>query len=333
MNRKTTSRGLCLALVLLLLMGLLAACGSREPEEEEPPAQLPRISIYVDEQGVPKLFGISLATVANLFNTDLSGLYLPPDLVQRLSDGGVQHVELLLAAPGLFTFVNGEPLPYLAADDESWGNLTEVLESTSQDLGIAGWILKNVVPRIGLPIALRLPVPAGEQEIPLREMRNVPRVDQDAARAGVTDTSIIAYADIELDSQGAPTISGTSLADLQLALQAAGIPVDLQSVRVLSPEQVAALRTANVQHVQVETEPEGVYLYVNGKRLPRIAWDDARLQNLLELYQDVEPDTPLLPLLGVVLPRVQPADVEMTLFLPTEPGTNPVPVSPFIHEQ
>jgi hypothetical protein len=35
----------------------------------------------------------------------------------------------------------------------------------------------------------------------------------------------------------------------------------------------------------------------------------------------------------VVLPRVQPADVEMTLFLPTEPGTNPVPVSPFIHEQ
>lgn len=332
MIRKTTSYRLSLALVLLLLLALLTACGSREPEEEQVPPQLPRITIYVDQEGVPKLFGISLATVASLFNADLSNLYLPPELVQRLSDAGVQHVELLLAAPGAFAFVNGEPLPYLAADEESWGNLTEVLEGTSQNLGIVGWILKNVVPRFGLPVALRLPVPAGEQEVPLRELRNLPQVDRDAARAAVTAPSIIAYADVELDAEGAPTISGTSLADVQLALEAAGVPVDLQSVKVLSPEQLAALRTANVQHVQVETEPEGVYLYVNGKQLPRIAWDDARLANLLEVYSDLDPDAPALPLLVALMPGVQPADVEITLFLPTEPSASPLPVSPFIHE-
>lgn len=333
MSNRTTRRWLWVALSLLLVGLLLVACGGKEePVEEEPPWQLPRLTIQVDEEGVPKVFGIlSLDTVARLLRQDLSAFYLAPDQVQRLEEAGVQHLEVLLAEPGVFTFVNGDPMPYLAADDESWANLNELIEQAAPDAPAVGWVL-DVVQRIGIPVVVKLPVPEGNEEVPLRNIRDVPRVDTEAARSAVTDPSLIAYADIELDEQGVPIISGMSMADLQAALQESGVQVDLSGVR-LDPALIGTLGAAKIQHLQIETEPEGVYLYVNGKRLPRIAWDDARLQNALGLFGELSPDSPALPFLAVTLPGIQPADVELTLFLPLTAETDQLPVSPFIQRE
>ena len=64
----------------------------------------------------------------------------------------------------------------------------------------------------------------------------------------------------------------------------------------------------------------------------RVAWDDERLQNALALYGSLEPDSPYLPLLQFFLPYIQPADVELGLTLPLQPGAQAPTPAPWITE-
>jgi sulfur carrier protein ThiS len=271
--------------------------------------------------------------VGRLLRQDVSGLKVDPATVQMLKDAGIQNFEAVATAEGLYLYVNGQPVPYLALDEETRANVGNLLKLAGVQDGTSNLVQNllnnNILSRVGVPVVIKLPVAAGASEAELRDSKTLPRVDTDEARASVDEKVLILHLDVALDEQGVPTIAGTSMTDFQGALTEAGLAADLSSVKV-DPATIASLQAANVLLLQVETEPEGLYLNVNGQRLPRVAWDDERLRNALELYSSLEPDSPYLPLLRFFLPYIQPADVELGVTLPVPAGQEAPAAAPWV---
>lgn len=336
MKHRFGTRWLVALSAMLITALVLVGCGGKE-EEAEPQAKMPllmpRFTVSLDEEGVPSVLGISMARLGSLLRQDVSGLKLDPETVQRLQDAGVQNIEVVATAEGLYIYVNGQPVPYLALDEETRQNVGELLKLAGAQDGTARLVQNllnnNLLNRVGAPIVVQLPVPPGAPEVTLRDSKTLPRVDTEQARAGVAEKVLILHLDATLDEQGVPTIAGTSMADLQGAFMEAGMPVDLSSAK-LDPATIASLQAANVALLQVETEPEGLYININGQRLPRLAWDDERLRNVLDLYSSLEPDSPYLPLLQFLVPYIQPADLELGVTLPLAPGQQAPAPAPWI---
>ncbi len=332
MKHRFSTRRVLLFTAVLIMAVVLVGCGGRE-EEPEPQAQtpllMPRVTVSLDDQGVPTVLGISLARLGSLLRQDFSGLEVDPATVQKLRDAGVQNLEAVATTEGVYLYVNGNPLPYLALDPETRENVGALLDIAGVEESTASTVQRllnnNIINRVGVPVLIKLPVDPGVTEAAVRDSKTLPRVDTDQARAGVAEKVLILHLDTALDEQGVPTIAGSSMADLQGAFMEAGMPVDLSSVKI-DPATIASLQAANVALLQVETEPEGLYINVNGQRLPRLAWDDERLRNALALYSGLEPDSPYLPLLQFFLPYIQPADIELGVTLPLSAGeTAPTP--------
>jgi len=329
MHDRNRPRLALIGLIVLLVASLLAGCGGRNASADTP-SLLPRLTVKIDDQGVPSVFGISLSEIGKLLRMDMTAYQVPQPLVQQLMAGDIQHVEVVIADRGVFLFANGQPLPYIATDEEAWATIKELLvmfQVPNQDA--INWVLDKVVPRFGIQLAVRFPVAEGAAEIPLREKNSLPQVAVDDARAAVSERSLVLLSEVALDANGVPAIAGVSMDQIQTGLQAAGMAVDLSAAR-LDPGMIAMLTTAGVQHLQLETEPEGLYLYLNGKRMPRIAWDATRLENAVDLYKRYDPASPYLPLVDVLLPGIQPADVELTVFLPKSSDSEDVPLSDFM---
>jgi hypothetical protein len=330
MSNRSRSRWVVSVILLLLVVVLLAGCWGREAEEEETTSLLPRITINIDDEGYPKLVGISLSTLGRLLRQDFSTLRVPPELLAQLQAADIQHVELVMTKGGLMIFVNGQPMPYLAGDKESLQNLGETIETLGlANANVIRWALDNVVARVGLPVAVKFPVTPGNAEIPLADLKALPVVDVEQTRSAAGAPPLILHADVAVDAAGRPTIAGFPLTQLQDGLNQAGIAADLSGA-ALSPELVATLTGANIQNLQVEIEPEGIYLCLDGNPLPAVAWDAERIENLIDLYGKLSPDDANLGALRFFLPYVQPADVELTLQLPKQPGASDAPTCQFI---
>ncbi len=336
-HRTATQRVLALAAMLIVLL-VVASCGGgkeQEPEPQQPsmPLLMPRITVSLDEQGIPTVLGIPMDRLGSLLRQDVSGLKMDPATVQKLQEAGVQNIEAVATAEGLYLYINGQPLPYLALDQETRegvGDLLKLAGVQDSTATLVQNLLNNkILSRTGAPVLIKLPVAPGVAEAGVRDTKTLPRVDTEQARASVAQKVLILHLDAALDEQGAPTIAGTSLTDLQGALMEAGIAADLSSAR-LDPATIASLQAANVALLQIETEPEGVYINVNGQRLPRLAWDDERLQNLATLYGGLEPDSPYLPLLHFLLPYIQGADIELGVTLPLAAGQQAPTPAPWV---
>ncbi len=341
MKHRTANRWLWVLVAMLIAAMALAGCGGRDQEPEpEPqgrtPLLLPRFTVTLDDKGVPTVLGVSLERLGSFLRQDFSGMSVSPDTVQMLKDAGIQNIEAVAAADGVYLFVNGQPVPYLALDEETRQNVGDLLKLAGVQDGtsnLAQNLLNNaIIGRVGVPVVIKLPVQPGAAEVELRDSRTLPAVDTNDARSKVSEKVLILHLDVALDEQGVPTIAGTSMNDFQAAFQEAGLPVDLSSAR-LDPATIASLQASNITVLQVETEPEGLYLHVNGQRLPRIAWDDVRLRNAVELYSSLEPDSPYLPLLQFLLPYIQPSDIELGVTLPAPAGQQAPQPAPWITEQ
>lgn len=326
-----------LFVVLLITMLALAGCGGTEEEPVQETAKkpflLPRVTVNIAEDGSPKLFGIPMSKVAGVLGQDPAAFSLPAETLQMLENADIQSVELVIRGEGLVPFINGKALPYVQLDQETRDNLGTLLKLAGVDDTTSSRLQKlltnDIVSKLGVPIVVRFPLAAGATEAPLRDKDTLPLVDTEQERSAVTAPLLIAHVDVALDAAGVPTIAGNSMTEYQEAFQVAGLPVDLSSAR-LDPALVASLAAADIQIVQAETEPEGLYLYVNGSTLPNVAWDQERIDNAIELYSQLEPDSPYLAILRFLAPYIQPADMELALFLPTPSGGHAPAPRPFI---
>ena len=323
MINRNKPRGIAAVIVVLVVAMLLAGCGGAKDEAQEPqkegPFLLPSLTVKLNEAGAPTVLGIPPKLLSTVLRQDVSAFSVPAETVKQLMDAGIQHAEFVVAGDGLYIFVNGQPMPYLVLDDQTRQSVGELLKLAGVDDKMATNVQKlldnQFISRLGVPLVVKLPVPAGQAEIPVRAKGPVPAVNTDQARASVTAPSLIAHVDVAVDDQGVPTLAGTSMSEMQGVFESAGLPVDLSGIRI-DPTTIAGLTAGGVHLVQLETEPEGLYVYVNGNRLPRVAYDQARLQSALDLYEKLQPDSPNLPVLKFFAPYLQPTDVELLLSLP-----------------
>lgn len=337
MKRPSLSRWFGLV-TLLLVIGVLAGCGgspvrNQNGSQAKMPLLLPRMNVTIDEQGVPTILGISTERAASLIGQDASALKLDPALVATLQAAGVQHIEAILTGQGVYLFVNGQPMPYLDLDQEtrkSVGDLLKLFNVRNEVANAVQGLLNNdLISRVGIPLLIKLPPVAGATEIAPRDAGVLPIVDTEQTRASTGSKVLIAHLDVALDANGQPTIAGSSMEELQAALVQAGLPVDLSNVKV-NPATVAALKAKGILLLQAETEPEGLYLNINGRRLPRVAWDAKRLKNALGMYRSLQPDSPYLPLAELLLPYLPPSDIELRVNLPLDAGQQAPTPAPWV---
>jgi len=72
---------------------------------------------------------------------------------------------------------------------------------------------------------------------------------------------------IAYDEQGEPAVLGTPLRSIERLIRS-----DLSMLR-LSPQLIQQLMDWNVQHAEVAVSPDGLFIFVNNKPLPYLAWD------------------------------------------------------------
>lgn len=105
------------------------------------------------------------------------------------------------------------------------------------------------------------------------------------------------YLDVAADGQ-------MTLAEGSLTQVLGGLGVDLSDLS-MSEENVQKFVGAQIQHLQLDNQPDGLHIFINGEALPTLAWDAESLDSLVNVMGILDVDLgeagkllPLLPELG-----------------------------------
>lgn len=316
---------------LILLLVLATACSAQPTQGQAtettlsaldtaagllPQINLPRIVIEYDEAGVPSLFGIKAAALQPFVPFNLQVLNMRSDYIAWFQRSNLQHIEIVYNREGMFLYANGKPLPHLAWDEESVKNLGEV--ATMLNLQNAA-VMRRVLPilqRFGVDVVLQFPIPEGAEPIPYREggVSSTPSAEE-------VQPSAVIHLAIEYREDGLPTLMGLTSRDLSRLTGA-----DLRFTE-LPESTIAYLKAVNMQHVQLQTRPDGVRIFVNGMTLPHLAYNEEELSNAVELYKQLFPaQAEFGEFLRQVLMMVQRADVDLAVQFPVRQGAQRIPL-------
>ena len=125
---------------------------------------------------------------------------------------------------------------------------------------------------------------------------------------------------IDVDSEGNLTTDGIPLAAL-----AASFGVTALDTLKLTPEQVAQLTAANIQHVQIDNLPDGLKVLVNGEEVPTLVWDANSLAVLQSLLGTVGDGVPLV--VQRLLPLISKLGAGITVRFPLAQGAELIPLT------
>jgi hypothetical protein len=275
-----------------------------------PQINLPRVTLTYDKTGVPTVFGVKASSIARLLPLDLSFIELSPDAIRWLTERNIQHVELDVNDAGLFVYVNGKALPYLAwnQDDLAYaGDLLDRLDVVQHDTTIAKAM--PLLGRVGVDLLARFPTQAGTPEIALRD-----RSQRALAKApAIEEPTAVVHAVIAYSDDGVPSIAGITSREIAQLAQ-----IDLRPVE-LTPEIVARLKTAGVQEIEAVTQSDGLHLGVNKRELVQVAYNEQHLMNAIDLYVQITGDEQgkvMATLLRNITPIVYGADMDLVVQFP-----------------
>ncbi|MBK9095355.1 MAG: hypothetical protein IPM84_21895 [Anaerolineae bacterium] len=130
---------------------------------------------------------------------------------------------------------------------------------------------------------------------------------------------------VNIDEQGTPTVMGMSLADLAKLTGSPMAPLQL------TPEQVTQFQANNIQHIELLHRGDGLYLFVNGKALPYIKWDQNTLQNAAKMLQTFDPQVNGMHLaewIPSLLPMVRSVGLDLVFMIPVKAGATKIEVRP-----
>lgn len=325
-------RGKFTILVSLLLSAtiVLAGCGpratggelARSALAEQVVVDLPALVIDVDANGQVSLGGMPLSEVGGLVGQDFSTLSFPAETVSFLTASNIQHFQIDNTPEGLLILVNGTPIPSLAWDGESLVATAEVLETLGAGIALLDRVLP-LVRNLGVGVTIRLPVAEGEEPIALVV------TDSDIAQQALAAQQEF------LAAVGAPptfqlvvnyAADGTwSVGDLSQEEWSAIAPVPWEMLN-LSPALIQGASSSGINEVGIATNPEGIFISVNGRTLPHITWADGRINHVINLAAQTgmldmvlgeNPETSaLLETVQSLLPAVQASDVSIRVVFP-----------------
>ncbi|MFQ5856167.1 MAG: hypothetical protein ACE5LU_11040 [Anaerolineae bacterium] len=313
------------AIVLLLLVALsVTGCGGRSTTDilegitaraadvvarYMPQINLPRITVAYDETGDPTIFRMKASTLPDFVG--LSVLQLSPNTIQWLMERNVQHVELDVSDAGLFIYVNGKAMPYLAWNRGSLANAGELLDRL--DLVQYDTTIAKAAPllgRLGTDVLIKFPVQAGVKPIPVRDRSQ--RVL--AEPLPLEKPTAIIHGMIKYSDDGVPSIAGITSREIgQLAV------ADLHSVE-LTASQLALVKSAGVHQARGYTRPDGLHVVVNEREVAHVAYNEKHLMNAIDLYAQLFADDQvevLATFMRNLAPDVYGADIDVVVEFPT----------------
>jgi hypothetical protein len=320
--------------VWLVVAGLLlSACGAAtapgtEQEKESTNALtigLPRIVVTVDEQGKLGIEGfLSLSQLDGIASSlgiplGLSSFSLPPELVQRMMLGGIQHLEIRQTADKLILLFNGKPTPSLSWKDGSLDSMGLFLNLFGQQTAQTGQMIQKLVPlaeRLGLSIALKFPTQPGAEPIAYASDEVVQAEPEPATGA----PSLALQVEVTYDEAGVPSFLGIPPEEIQGLFGGQRLALD--------PRIIERAQANNIQRIEVRSKGDGLWIYVNGNPMPPIRWDKQTLGNAIDVWVAMNPGmSPVVAnTVRTLAPYFSNADLSITLQFPLAPGAEPIPV-------
>ena len=323
------------AIAWLVIVGLLlSACGTAAIPGAEPGVEggsafsigLPRIVVTVDENGKLGIEGfLNLAQLDQLASSlgiplGLSSFSLPPEIVQRMMLGGIQHVEVRQTADKLQLLFNGEPTPSLSWKEGSFDSLAQVLGLMGPQASQAGQLIQRLAPlagRLGLSIALKFPTAPGVEAIPYASEEVALATPEPVEGAPL----MVLQSEVTYDEAGIPSVLGIPPEEIQAVF--GGLPIRL----ALDPRYIKLMQDNNVQHLQIRSKGDGLWIYVNGSPVPPIRWDKQSLGNAIDTWVAMNPglSPAVANMVRTLAPYLGNADLSIMLHFPPAPGAEPIP--------
>jgi hypothetical protein len=90
-------------------------------------------------------------------------------------------------------------------------------------------------------------------------------------------------------------------------------------------DYVRVLQARNIQHIELRTKPDGLYVYVNGIPLPNLVWDNTLLTSAADFYVQTNPSSPYIEVVKQIVPTLDNMDVGILVHFPLAPGAQPIP--------
>lgn len=329
---KHRGRAVGLGALLLVALLLMAGCGPRATGGElaaasdgsEIVVDLPALVIDIQPDGQARLGEQSLADLGALLGQAqaLQGFAVPPETVDFLVGSNIQHIQIDNTPQGLLILVNGQPIPSLAWDGEKLVATAEMLETFGGGVTLLDKLLP-LITQLGIGVTLRFPTAEGAEAIPL-----VAADDQVAAQAIAAQQEFLEMV------QSPPTFMVTiqyaedgtwSVADLsqQDLVQLAPVPLDMLT---LNAQTIQAMGASGIDQIELQTNPDGIFILINGQALPYITWADGRVNHLLQLAEQTgllasmlgnSPNTSaLIDTVESLLPAVQASNVSLRVEFP-----------------
>lgn len=279
---KTKKRSLFLT--LLLVAGLaLAGCaprpgaGTAATGSEALSIDLPAILVEYDAEGQASLLGMPVGELGAALGADLSALSLGQETIDKFTAAKIQHLQINNQPNVLRIYMNGQPLPAIIWNEEAMSALAETLTGMGTDASMLS-TLTPLLPNLGLGLALKMPVPSGQREIPLTvsggNIESAAALRSfDAAKAAASNINLV----ITYAADGTPTIEGIApfmLNMIGLNPAALALPAD----------QLESIAGQGIQSLGIKTVQGGLVLQLNGNALPYMQWSNANeVTNLLTL--------------------------------------------------
>ncbi len=270
-------------LLALMVSLVLGACGGGSTGKTW--FNLPSIPVRLQENGAASVFGFNL------------GAIVQPAQIELLRSANIQKAEIRIGYNGIFILANGQELPYLSWDQASTATLQEVVRRMPTIPN--NNLIANLLPWLrmfGMGVILDVPPAAGQAAVDAPRWRGettVTPAGDVAPTIGPINLSSLAF-----DDQGAASISGVPVANLEQAL---GMSLPL----ALDANTLALLDSLGVENLTVSTQPNGVNLTMNGQPLPGIAYDQERLAAAQQFVGPLTGDNPMVADLLTKLPGAQ----------------------------
>lgn len=136
----------------------------------------------------------------------------------------------------------------------------------------------------------------------------------ETAKSAPADVLVVDLPSIALDvaEDGSLSFGGVPLAELGGSL---GLPANL----ALPPDVVKMLTAAGIQHVQLNNEPTGLAIVINGQQIPSLGWTQDELKTVGGLLSG-------MPAIAKLLPALTQLGVGVTLRLPVASGAERLPL-------
>ncbi|MCX6031520.1 MAG: hypothetical protein NT169_19750 [Chloroflexi bacterium] len=314
--------------LLVLITLVLAACGpAMKPATDEKTASgeifilaLPRIVIDFDAGGNPSILGMKLEDAGRLFGADISGQKLNEFYVDWMAAANVQHIEMRQTGDGLALLANGQPLPHIAWDDASLqaaSGLAALFNVDSQSLEL----IKKLLPitrRLGLDVVATFPLRPDAKAIALADAS----VAMAKAKPEQAPATAIVQFEIKYDERGIPAILGISAQDL--------LTLGINAPLALNMDAVHAVQARNIQHIELRTKPDGLFVYVNGAPLPNLVWDNALLISAADVYSQMNPgssdqEKQTVGFVKQFIPTLDNMDIAILVHFPLASGAQAIP--------